>query len=84
MTLAPNSHIGKSRELDTGQLSDNIKKHCQSYMRCLNSLDADICVLLKVNQVNSSGTSALRFTNLLSRLLDQVRPGSCPCTVILY
>ena len=29
MTIVHNSHIGRSRELDTGQLSDNIKKHRQ-------------------------------------------------------
>jgi hypothetical protein len=43
------------------------------------SLGADIGASLKVNQLNPSGTSALRFTNLLSRLLDQVRLGSRPC-----
>ena len=48
------------------------------------SLGADIGILLKVNQLGPSGTSALRFTNLLSRLLDQVRSGSRPPTLILY
>ena len=41
---------------------------------------ADINVTLKVNQLNPSGTSALCFTNLLSRLLDQVRSRLYPYT----
>ena len=34
-----------------------------------------------MNQLNPSGALALRFTNLLSRLLNQVRPGSRPHTM---
>ena len=63
------SHIGHSLEKDIGHLADLIKRYRECTYQCRVARLLERAVVL---QTTSSSSSTLRFTNLLSRLLEQV------------
>jgi len=64
----PPSHIGRNHEQDIGHLADIVKRHRSSTDIVLCDLPHSDLVL----QSSPTGVASLKFTNLLSRLLDQV------------
>ena len=64
------SHIGRTVEKDLGHLADLIKRHRWCPPSCSPARSLQLRLVL---QTTSGSANTLRFTNLLSRLLDQVR-----------
>lgn len=57
ISIYQRSHIGQSRDQDLGHLADQVNRHCEQHTQS--------------HAPSPSGANALKFTNLLSRLLDQ-------------
>jgi hypothetical protein len=66
------SHIGQNHEPDIGQLADLVKRHRSFTFFVYTPNINHGCPVL---QTSPSGSTSLKFTNLLSRLIDQVCSG---------
>ena len=70
LTPTISSHIGQSRERDIGHLADLVKRR-RTNIGFL-AVQRLIYVPAPVSQNRPDGVSSVQFTNLLSRLLEQV------------
>ena len=68
--LFHSSHIGQSRETDIGHLAELMKRNRLSLLSWPHYRLTISCIVL---QTHPDGVSSLQFTNLLARLLEQVR-----------
>jgi gamma-tubulin complex component 3 len=71
------SHIGQSREMDIGHLSDLVKRR-RAHIHLLPT-PLPNARPVSVSQSRPDGALSVQFTNLLSRLLEQVPfpPNGC-------
>ena len=65
------SHLGSNREIDAVHLTELVKRHCVFERVFLHWTPSWSHFLVQQN--SQPNASVLRFTNLVSRLLDQVR-----------